>query len=149
MLFRSITKMPDVELILNDKSAYEIPGKVEAIGGVIDRNTGTVSLRAKFPNPSGLLRSGGSGNVVVPVEVTNCLVIHRTATFEIQNLTFVYTIAEGKAKAIPVDVTRVNGGKEYIVNSGLNSGDVIITEGVALLREGTPVAAKNSSSASN
>ena len=144
----ALAQMPDVQLILNDKSEYETPGKVEAISGVIDRNTGTVSLRAMFPNPNGLLRSGGSGNVVVPVEVSNCLVIPRTATFEIQDKTFVYTIEDGKARAIPVEVTRANGGDDYIVNSGLNVGDVIITEGVGILREGTPITPKNASSTS-
>lgn len=144
----ALAQMPDVQLILNDKSEYETPGKVEAISGVIDRNTGTVSLRAMFPNPNGLLRSGGSGNVVVPVEVNNCLVIPRTATFEIQDKTFVYTIEDGKARAIPVVVTRANGGDDYIVNSGLNVGDVIITEGVGILREGTPITPKNASSTS-
>ena len=145
---KAMSEMPEIQLILNDKSVYETPGKVEAISGVIDRSTGSVTLRAMFPNPNGLLQSGASGNVVFPVEVSNCMVIPRTATFEIQNLTFVYTIADGKAKAIPVNVTRINGGEEYIVNSGLNAGDIIITEGVALLREGTPVTAKNTSSVS-
>ena len=144
----ALAQMPNVQLVLNDKSVYETPGKVEAISGVIDRNTGTVSLRAMFPNPNGLLRSGGSGNVIVPVEVSNCLVIPRTATFEIQDKTFVYTITDGKARAIPVEVTRANGGEDYIVNSGLNVGDVIITEGVGILREGTPITPKNASSTS-
>ena len=144
----ALAQMPNVQLVLNDKSVYETPGKVEAISGVIDRNTGTVSLRAMFPNPNGLLRSGGSGNVIVPVEVSNCLVIPRTATFEIQDKTFVYTITDGKARAIPVEVTRANGGEDYIVNSGLNVGDVIITEGVGILREGTPITPKSASSTS-
>lgn len=142
---KALEMMPEVELILNDKSQYEIPGKVEAISGVIDRNTGTVTLRAAFPNPNGLLQSGGSGNVVVPVEVKDCIVIPRTATFEIQDKVFVYTIADGVTRALPVEVTRASGGTEYIVNNGLNVGDLILTEGVGILREGTPVQAKNTS----
>ncbi len=145
----ALAEMPEVQLILNDKSAYETPGKVEAISGVIDRNTGTVTLRANFPNPNGLLQSGGSGNVVVPVEVKNALVIPRTATFEIQDKTFVYTIVDGKTHALPVEVTRASGGDQFIVNRGLNAGDVIVTEGVGILREGTPIRAKGSSTASN
>ena len=141
---KAMSQMPDVQLILNDKSTYETPGKIEAISGVIDRNTGTVSLRAMFPNPNGLLQSGASGNVLVPVEMTNCIVIPRTATFEIQDKVFVYTIKDGVAQSLPISVTRVNGGDEYIVNSGLNTGDIIVTEGVSLLREGTPIVAKQS-----
>ena len=109
---KAMSQMPDVQLILNDKSTYETPGKIEAISGVIDRNTGTVSLRAMFPNPNGLLQSGASGNVLVPVEMTNCIVIPRTATFDIQDKVFVYTIKAGVAQSLPITVTRVNGGDE-------------------------------------
>ena len=131
---KRLTTNPDEEVVLKYKSLCETPGKVWAIRGVINRNTGPGSVRAMFPNPDGLLRSGGSGNVIVPVEVSNCLVIPRTATFEIQDKTFVYTITDGKARAIPVEVTRANGWEDYIVNSGLNVGDVIITAGVGILR---------------
>ena len=139
---KALAEMPEIELILNDKSTYETSGKIEAISGVIDRNTGTVTLRAVFPNPNGLLQSGGSGNIVLPVTVNNCIVIPRTATFEIQDKVFVYKIVDGKTHSSPIEVTRANGGAEYIVNSGLNVGDVIVTEGVGVLREGTPIKAK-------
>ena len=46
---------------------------------------------------------------------------------------------DGKAQSAPVQVTRVNGGQEYIVESGLQPGDVIVAEGVGLLREGTEI----------
>ena len=130
--------MPAIELILNDKSTYPSQGKIETISGVIDTSTGTVSLRAVFPNKEGLLQSGGAGNVVVPVQKRNCIVVPQAATYE---------VVDGKAQSVPVEVTRVDGGKEYIVNNGLNVGDVIVAEGVGLLREGTPVQAKAASSA--
>ena len=69
----------------------------------------------------------------------------RTATFEIQDKTFVYTIVDGKTHATPIEVTRANGGTEFIVNSGLQVGDIIVAEGVGLLREDTPIKAKDSS----
>ncbi len=146
---KALAEMPAVELILNDKSAYGIPGKVEAISGVIDRNTGTATLRANFPNPNGLLHSGASGNVVIPVEVKNALIIPRTATFEIQDRVFVYTITDGKATSLPVSVTRATNGNEFIVKKGLNVGDVIVTEGVGILREGTPIRAKGAATTAN
>ena len=52
-------------------------------------------------------------------------------------------MVDGKAQSTPVQVTRVNGGKEFIVDEGLTAGEVIVTEGVGLLREGTPIKAKN------
>lgn len=138
----ALEKMPEIELRLNDKSAYPSRGKVETISGVIDPSTGTVSLRAVFPNDQELLSSGGSGNVIVPVKHDGCVVIPQSATFEVQDKAFVFKVVDGKAQSAPVDVARVNGGQEYIVTEGLTAGDVIVAEGVGLLREGTPIQTK-------
>jgi len=139
---KALAEMPSVGLILNNKSTYPAQGKIETISGVIDTSTGTVSLRAVFPNKEGLLQSGGAGNVVVPVQKRNCVVVPQAATYEVQDKVFVFRVVDGKAQSAPVEVTRVNGGKEYIVDAGLNVGDVIVAEGVGLLREGTPIQAK-------
>ena len=71
-----------------------------------------------------------------------CLVIPQGATFEIQDKRYVYKVVDGKAQSSQVQVTRVNGGREFIVDEGLSPGDVIVAEGVGLLREGTPIKAK-------
>ena len=139
----ALKQMPEIGLQLNDRSDYPQAGRIETIGGVIDRTTGTVSLRAVFPNREGLLHSGGAGNVIVPTEKTGALVIPQAATFEVQDKVFVYKVVDGKAQSAPVQVTRVNGGQEYIVESGLQTGDVIVAEGVGLLREGTEIKAVN------
>ena len=138
----ALKSMPAIDLQLNDKSAYPEQGQIESISGVIDRSTGTVSLRAVFPNKDGLLHSGGAGNVVIPVQKTGALVIPQGATFEIQDKRYVYKVVDGKAQSALVQVTRVNGGREFIVDEGLAPGDVIVAEGVGLLREGTPIKAK-------
>ena len=138
----ALKNMPAIDLQLNDKSTYPEQGQIESISGVIDRSTGTVSLRAVFPNKEGLLHSGGAGNVIVPVRKTGALIIPQAATFEIQDKRYVYKVVDGKAQSSPVQVTRVDGGREFIVDEGLAPGDVIVAEGVGLLREGTPVKAK-------
>ena len=143
----ALKNMPAIDLQLNDKSAYSERGQIESISGVIDRSTGTVSLRAVFPNKEGLLHSGGAGNVIVPVQKTAALTIPQAATFEIQDKRYVYKVVDGKAQSSQVQVTRVNGGREFIVDEGLVSGDVIVTEGVGLLREGTPIKAKTAQAA--
>lgn len=89
-----------------------------------------------------MLYSGTSGNVVLPVSKKGSLVIPQSVTFEIQDQVYVYKVVDGKAQSVPVSVTRVNGGGEYIVDNGLQAGDVIVAEGVGLLREGTPVKVK-------
>lgn len=138
----ALEEMPEVELQLNDKSVYEEKGKIETISGVVDRNTGTASLRAVFPNKNGLLYSGTSGNVILPVSKKGSLVIPQATTFEIQDQVYVYKVVDGVAQSASVSVTRVNGGQEYIVNDGLQEGDIIVAEGVGLLREGTPIKIK-------
>lgn len=138
----ALENLPEVELQLNDRSMYSYKGRIESISGVVDRTTGTVGLRAVFPNPDGLLFSGTSGSIQLQSGRQGVLVIPQSATFEVQDRTFVYKVVDGKASASPVRVSRVNGGQEYIVEEGLHEGDMIVTEGVGLLREGTPVKAK-------
>lgn len=142
---KALAEMPAVSLQLNDRSTYAQEGKIETISGVIDTSTGTVSLRAVFPNKEGLLTSGGSGNIIIPVKKENCIVIPQAATYELQDKVFVYKVVDGKAQSASVQVTRVNGGQEYIVENGLQAGDVIVVEGVGLLREGAPIVPKPAS----
>lgn len=101
-----------------------------------------MSLRAIFPNEDGILYSGSSGNIILSTEKSGSIVIPQTATFEIQDKVYAYKVVDGKAQSTLVNVTRVNGGQEYIVNEGLKTGDVIVAEGVGLLREGTPIQVK-------
>lgn len=138
-----LKNMPEVQLRLADDSLYNHTGRIESISGVVDQSTGTAQLRATFPNPDGLLLSGTSGNVIISRDAKGVIVIPQSATFEVQDKVFVYGIVDGKASAKQVSVTRLADGANYIVNSGLNEGDVIVAEGVGLLREGTPIAAKN------
>lgn len=142
---KALAEMPPISLQLNDRSVYPQKGKIETISGVIDASTGTVSLRAAFPNTGSLLTSGGSGNVIIPVKKADCIVIPQSATYEIQDKVYAYKVVDGKAQSVPIQVTRVNGGQEYIVENGLKVGDVIVAEGVGLLREGTPVQIKSAS----
>lgn len=144
---QALAQMPNIKLQLSDRSIYPQSGKIETISGVIDRTTGTVSLRAVFPNKEGLLHSGGTGNAILSTQRTAALVIPQIATYEIQDKKFVYKIVDGMAKSTQIQVTRVNGGQEYIVEEGLAAGDVILTEGVGLIREGTPIQAKSASTA--
>ena len=143
----TLKNMPDVQLLLNDGSMYDQSGRVESISGVIDTSTGSVSLRAAFPNPNGLLHSGGVGNVVLTSAFKNCIVVPQSATFELQDKIFVYKLVDGKASSTMIDVEKISNGKEYIVTSGLVPGDVIITEGVSRMREGTPIVPKGQAAA--
>lgn len=141
----TLKSMPDVQLRLNDGSMYDQKGRVESISGVIE--TGTVQLRAAFPNKNGLLHSGGAGDVVLANAYKDCIAIPQAATFELQDKVYVYKIKDGKAASSMVEVEPISNGQEYIVKSGLTPGDVIVAEGVGLLREGTPVVPKGQAAA--
>ena len=143
----TLKNMPDVQLVLNDGSVYDRTGRIESISGVIDTSTGSVQLRAVFPNADGLLHSGGAGSVIVPNIHKDCVVVPQVATFELQNKVYVYKVEDGKAASSMIDVEKINNGREYIVKSGLTPGDVIVAEGVGLLREGTPIVAKGQGAA--
>lgn len=137
----ALKSFPEVSLVLNDGTVYEKKGKVDAISGIIDKTTGTVSLRAKFDNSDRRLLSGGQANVVVPYSRKQCIVIPQEATYEIQNRIFVYKVVDGKAVSTPIEVFEINDGSEYIVESGLKTGDVIVAEGAGLMKEGTEITA--------
>jgi efflux transporter, RND family, MFP subunit len=139
---KALASMPAIELRLSDGSLYSEKGRIETISGVIDPSTGSVSLRAVFPNKGRLLHSGSTGNVVIPIERKDAIVIPKAATFELQDKIYVYKIIDGKATSEMVEVENVSDPKTYIVDSGLVPGDVIVAEGVGLLREGTPIQAK-------
>lgn len=143
----TLKSMPAVQLQLSDGSIYDQAGRVESISGVIDPSTGSVSLRAAFPNPNGLLHSGGTGNVILPSIYKDCIAVPQAATFELQDKVYVYKVMDGKAVSSIIDVEKISNGREYIVRTGLVPGDVIVAEGVGLLREGTPIRIKGQAAA--
>ena len=131
--------MPAIRLQLNDGSEFPVAGKIESISGVIDRQTGTVSVRSVFANEGGILHSGASGTVLVPSTYKDCIVIPQGATIRIQDKTLVYKVVDGKAVSALVNVAPINDGHEYVVLDGLKPGEEIISEGAGLVREGTQV----------
>lgn len=138
-LDKALKAFPSVSLELNDGSVYGKTGRIDVISGMIDKSTGTASLRATFDNSDRKLLSGSSGNIIFPYEKTNCITIPHGATYELQNKIFAYKVVNGKAVSTPIEVFEVNDGKEYIVTKGLKAGDVIIAEGAGLIKEGATV----------
>lgn len=132
-------QMPPVALLLSNGERYAQSGRINAIGGTVDEGTGTVGLRAAFPNPRHLLRHGASATVIVPTTLRNCIVIPQSATYEQQERVFAWKVVNGKTQSAPLQVYKYNDGRNYVVLSGLKEGDVIIAEGAGLVREDTPV----------
>lgn len=138
----AIKAMPAVSLYLNDGSLYEHTGRVESVSGVLDAQTGSISLRASFINPEGLLHSGGAGNVGLGMVSSGKIVIPQSATYELQDKIYVYRLVDGKAVAARIEAKAINEQRIYVVERGLAAGDVIIAEGVSMLSDGMPIKAK-------
>ena len=135
-----LEKMPAVQLQLIDGSMYADSGRVETISGVIDQATGSVNMRALFPNGRNILRSGGTGNVVFPNPMQNVIMIPQSATTEIQDKKFVFVVqADNTLKNTEVQVFKLNDGKYYYVTAGLKAGDKVVIEGVQNLRDGATI----------
>ncbi|MBQ8421245.1 MAG: efflux RND transporter periplasmic adaptor subunit [Bacteroidales bacterium] len=139
----AIRQMPEVELIMSNGQMYEHMGKINAISGTISETTGAVSLRAVFSNRNHLLRNGGSGTIIIPSTIEDCIVIPQAATYELQDRVFVYKVVDGKASSTEIRIRPQNNGTEYIVEDGLEVGDVIVAEGAGLIKEGTVIKSKN------
>lgn len=139
-LKQQLAQMPQVKLQLADGSMYDGLGRIDAVSGVIDPTTGSVSMRAIFKNPKGVLRSGGSANIVFPYVMSNIIIIPQSATVEVQDKKFVYVLQPNKTvKYTEVQISDLDDGQNYIVTDGLKAGDQIVIEGVQNLKDGMKI----------
>jgi membrane fusion protein (multidrug efflux system) len=137
---KAITDMPKVQLQLADGTMYNHKGTVTTASGVIDKATGSVSIRVDFPNPELLLRSGGSGSIVIPYIKDNAIIIPQTAVADVQDKHFVYVVgSDNKVKYTEIQVAANNDGTNYIVTGGISAGDKIVVSGISTLQDGMDI----------
>lgn len=135
-----IKNIPPVSLVLSDGSAYAENGVVGSINGLINTNTGSVSLRATFSNPSMLLRSGASASVRIPQHLENAILIPQKSTIDLQGKKFVYVVdSKGMIKNTEVEIMELAKGNFYVVTKGLKVGDKIVLEGFQSLKDGMEI----------
>ena len=136
----AISNYPPVYLQLADGTTYAHEGKVAKVSGVIDQTTGAVQVIAQFPNPEHLLKSGGSGTIVVKRTNNQAVVIPKACTVEVQNKLFIYVLgADNKVKYTEITVEPQNDGNNYIVTSGLKVGQKYVTNGITKLNDGASI----------
>ena len=136
----SLGEMPSVQLRLADGTIYNHEGKVTKMSGVIDAATGSVQIIALFPNTEKLLKSGGSGTIVIPKSNSSAIVISQSCVSEVQDKKFIYLLGEGnKVKYSEIKVDPQNDGKNYIVTEGLKVGDKYVTNGITKLSDGMEI----------
>lgn len=127
----AVSAMPAVKLRLADGSIYPLEGKVATVSGVIDSSTGASSVRARFANPDGVLRSGSTGQILIPNHADNVIMIPQKATFEVQDRRFVYVLNDSnKTVSTPITVSPLDDGKNYVVTGGLQPGQRVVVEGI-------------------
>lgn len=131
-----LATLPPVILVLANGTLLPEKGKVETASGLINTQTGALNMRATFPNPAGMVRSGSSALVRIPEKIDTALLIPQKATYQIQGKLFVYLLADSN-KVRSVEVTSsASAGQSFIITSGIRPGDRIVADGISSLREG-------------
>ena len=128
-----------VSLRLADGTLHPHTGTIDAVESEINRDTGNLSFRARFPNPNGTLKHGSSGKVVLKTEVPSALLVPQRSTFEVQGRLFVYAVDGNSTTRAKEFVPKLRVGDSFVVASGLSLQDRFIVEGVQRVKEGMRV----------
>ncbi len=137
-----IKNFPEVQLQLINGTVYSEKGKIETVTGQVEKSTGSVTFRAKFPNPSGILANGNSGSILIPKQYKDVVVVPETATFEQQGYIYVYKVEKDTAYSTMIGVEDIVDHMT-IVKSGIKKDDKVVVEGIVKLKNRTPVIEQN------
>ena len=130
---------PPLTLILNDGSAYGLPGRIDFTNAVVDSGTGSVTARAVFPNPDGVIRPGQFLRVRVLLESLNdAVTVPESAISQGADGAQVFVVKDGKAIATPVELGPVVDGAQ-VIRKGLSGGERLVVSGLSGLRHEAPV----------
>ena len=136
----AVSVFPPIRLKLADGSIYPHEGRVVKMSGIIDSGTGSVSMIAHFPNPERLLKSGGSGSIVVTHNNNAAIVVPQSCVSEVQDKHFIYTVgSDNKVKYTEIKVDPQNDGNNYVVTEGLKVGDKYVSKGITKLTDGMDI----------
>ena len=128
--------------MLADGSVHESKGRVVTMDRNIDPATGTLGIEALFPNPTGLLRPGQFGRVRAPVsQRTGAMVVPQRAVRELQGTTNIGVLRPDSSVEVRSVKIGPRIGTDWVVDSGLVAGDVVIVEGMQKVRAGVKVRA--------
>jgi membrane fusion protein (multidrug efflux system) len=138
-LEEKINKIAPVELVLADNSTYPFKGKVEMVSGQFNGGMGAISLRARFPNTNGLLRSGITGKIRIPHAVDSAIAIPQESTFELQDKVLVFVLNDDNSvKSLPIHVSE-SYENLYLVEKGVQPGQKIVYSGIDRLMDGAVI----------
>lgn len=134
------SRLPALRLRLVDGSEYSLPGRINFVDTAVDPKSGTLQVRLQVPNPTGLLRAGQLVRVIMPsLAPREVFRIPQQAVQEMQGKRSVLVVdAESKAQYREV-VANSRSGNDWIVEGGLQPGEMVIVEGTGKARPGAPV----------
>ena len=136
----ALKHFPEVTFVMKNGTEYPHKGRISSATGVVNATTGTIAVKATFPNPEGTLFSGIQGTVVIPFDQKGVMVVPQVAVVKLQDKQQVYKVkADSTATAIEVTTEDIGNGEDFVVTSGLNVGDKIVTVGANNVTEGQKV----------
>jgi membrane fusion protein, multidrug efflux system len=128
-----------IELQLANGQIFPQHGKIGAIEAEFNNTTGNIAFRADFPNPSGLLRNGQTGTILIHRTLKNAIVIPQRATYEILAKRYVYVVGDDNV-VHQRDITIESEQDDiFVIKEGLKEGEKIILEGIRQVRDGDKV----------
>ncbi|WP_272022140.1 efflux RND transporter periplasmic adaptor subunit [Olleya namhaensis] len=144
-LKEKLANYADINLVLANGSTYSEKGKIETSTGQVNKNTGTISLRAVFDNPNQLLTNGNSGTIQIPSVYENAIVIPQQSTYEQQGNVMVFKVGEDNKVVTSIVKIKATIDNLYVVESGVDLKDKIIVSGVGKLKAGMAIAPQETS----
>lgn len=135
-----IASLPPATFVMKNGTEYPHPGRVVSLTGVVNSATGSLTAKVSYPNPDGHLYSGIQGTVVMNFAENDVMVVPQNAVVRLQDKSQVYKVLDDStATAVEVTTADAGNGKDYIITSGLNEGDRIVTVGANNVTEGQRV----------
>ena len=135
-----IANLPPATFVMKNGTEYPHKGRVISLTGVVNAETGSLTCKVSYPNPDGHLYSGIQGTIVMPFAEKSVIVVPQYAVVRLQDKAQVYKVkADSTATAVEVTTEDTGNGKDFIVTSGLNEGDQIVTTGANNVTEGQKV----------
>ncbi len=132
---------PDaIALRLADGRAFPTEGVIDAVASELDRETGSLAYRARFPNPEGILKHGSSGKVIVRRALANALLVPQRATFDVQGDVYAYVVDDKNVARARKLVVKARHGDAFVIERGLASGERFVLEGVQKVKDGMTIA---------
>ncbi len=136
---QTLQNVPPVALRMVDGSRFSEKGSISTVSGQFDQATGSVRVRAVFPNRQGLLRSGNTGTVVMESVYHQALMVPQASTVELQDKVFVFLLGKDNKVKKQVITVSAKTADSYVVSAGVNDGDTMVMVGIDKLQDGAVI----------